>query len=967
MADQNIRRIADSTLAVLISTLGDGKTAIVKDSDKANVLDAHGDTLNYPAHIWSSDAGDIFKASAIDENTSHPIVRAVRDNALSPVTLVVENKSADNGSGVRAQWISGTAESQIKIFNDGAPTNPSEMRIGGTSSGSNLAFTVDTETVAMTISSTQIIEMGTSILGGARLNVNVGTSDAFEGLNINMDQTTGQIAVRVESKSTDQPAVFINIVSGDAHINLSGNSTNAVIIEGDFWRDTGVLNYSDGTTTHNLLIGSTLLSNLGTNNLWVGGIAVANQVGTNNTVVGSESVASLLSSADRNTLMGAFVAGSLTSADDSVIIGYLSGRDLQSGARNVIIGSQTGDDLVTGNDNIIIGYNISTVGTATSGAIGIGSNILDIPANTCIIGGGANITALYIGKNILIATPQAILLALTGENSSNATGVNFTLQPGNGTGNEGSGSFIIQTAPTGGSSGASPSAMTDRIAVLKGGGLTVFDLSVDPANPANGSLVLWQSDGTDTGADGDVLIKSTNSAAAVATINLTASLDVLHQQYDAIVSLVAADGDYTKVADAFNDGNITVFVRNGTYVETEDIDIPNKGVMIGESVGGVVIDFNSSAFQILVNGRQATLITTGTVAITNATKAVTGSGTTFTTLASGDFILLGDIYYKIDAIADTTNLTILETYSGDTLSGFGLRGQKMFTDIHLKNFTVTGSTDTNNAVRLFGCLNSVVENVICTGNNEGFLFEDFSESSAMNCKGLHSSTADGIVIRNCHSSTFHDCEGSNNVGVGIFFLSAPVSISLSSCVANNNGGSAGIDIANTSSHIIVDHCIITYNENDGVQTDASTASIIISNSNISNNGGDGMQAGDGGHHYVNNIVANNGGVGIKGGVSSIIQGNDVDNNGGRGILLQGSEDDCVITGNIVRGNGAAGIEVDTDDCVITGNRSVGNINEGVLLVSNSNTCIVDGNVLSGNSGASLTDNGTGNVSGDNVT
>ena len=39
--------------------------------------------------------------------------------------------------------------------------------------------------------------------------------------------------------------------------------------------------------------------------------------------------------------------------------------------------------------------------------------------------------------------------------------------------------------------------------------LYVYELSADPADPAEGSFVLWQSDGTETGDDGDIIIKIT--------------------------------------------------------------------------------------------------------------------------------------------------------------------------------------------------------------------------------------------------------------------------------------------------------------------------------------------------------------------------------------------------------------------------------------------------------------------------
>lgn len=39
--------------------------------------------------------------------------------------------------------------------------------------------------------------------------------------------------------------------------------------------------------------------------------------------------------------------------------------------------------------------------------------------------------------------------------------------------------------------------------------LAGVELSADPANPADGSYIIWQSDGTGAGDDGDIMVKIT--------------------------------------------------------------------------------------------------------------------------------------------------------------------------------------------------------------------------------------------------------------------------------------------------------------------------------------------------------------------------------------------------------------------------------------------------------------------------
>ena len=61
------------------------------------------------------------------------------------------------------------------------------------------------------------------------------------------------------------------------------------------------------------------------------------------------------------------------------------------------------------------------------------------------------------------------------------------------------------------------------------GAFTSHDLSSDPSNPSNGSFVIWQSDGTGTGSDGDVLIKIADSGGTVTTYNANTKFDYLNQ------------------------------------------------------------------------------------------------------------------------------------------------------------------------------------------------------------------------------------------------------------------------------------------------------------------------------------------------------------------------------------------------------------------------------------------------------
>ncbi len=69
--------------------------------------------------------------------------------------------------------------------------------------------------------------------------------------------------------------------------------------------------------------------------------------------------------------------------------------------------------------------------------------------------------------------------------------------------------------------------------------------------------------------------------------------------YEAVVD-AAGKGDYTTIEAAFADSKTVVFVRNGTYNPSSDIDIPTGGKLTGESRDGVIIDFQDNARKIAI-------------------------------------------------------------------------------------------------------------------------------------------------------------------------------------------------------------------------------------------------------------------------------------------------------------------------------------------------------------------------------
>jgi hypothetical protein len=69
-------------------------------------------------------------------------------------------------------------------------------------------------------------------------------------------------------------------------------------------------------------------------------------------------------------------------------------------------------------------------------------------------------------------------------------------------------------------------------------------------------------------------------------------------------------------------------------------------------------------------GNKDTKAVTGTIAVTNASGAVVGTSTVFTTeLKTGQTLVIDSVEYRIAAIASATALTITPVYAGSTASG----------------------------------------------------------------------------------------------------------------------------------------------------------------------------------------------------------------------------------------------------------------------------------------------------------
>ncbi len=140
-----------------------------------------------------------------------------------------------------------------------------------------------------------------------------------------------------------------------ASFNISGNGTAG---------GTLAANIVNATTQYNMGV-NRMLSNAGSNNLFVGTNAGINNTGGSNTFVGSGAgIAN--TSGGGNTFVGNFAGWVNTTGNINSLFGYLAGSANTTGLRNSFFGSSSGAANTTGQDNSLFGA--GTGGTNQTGS-----------------------------------------------------------------------------------------------------------------------------------------------------------------------------------------------------------------------------------------------------------------------------------------------------------------------------------------------------------------------------------------------------------------------------------------------------------------------------------------------------------------------------------------------------------------------------------------------------------------------
>lgn len=465
-------------------------------------------------------------------------------------------------------------------------------------------------------------------------------------------------------------------------------------------------------------------------------------------------------------------------------------------------------------------------------------------------------------------------------------------------------------------------------------------------------------------------------------------------------------GDYTSISDAFNGGATSVHVKNGVYFETSDIVIPNGGQLRGELPGQTIIVF-IGAYSIKIDGSGGTKETAGTISCTHNTSIVTGSGTSLNNLSVGDFILIGTNYYEILTVDSATQVTLKETYVGNSISASTYIAQSMYTGNSISNLIITGSSGTGVYIRALR--HGGVKSIAIAKCAPCITIVDCGDLSINEVIPTFS-TGIGFTATDCVSLSLHTVNVFNCSSHG--FEVGGTNIIAESCAAENNDG-CGFHVLGGSKFINVNDSVIKFNDSMGLKFESTSICNTVSNTEISNNNGIGLDIQNANNNVNSCFIINNIGIGILGGLENVIEGNTIIDNTGDGIKLPSGADSCVICDNSLKNNTGIGVNVlssrsgvcsnnikssgedgiyiggiknkisdntiensseiginispDGDNCIVSGNISDLNTGDGFLCATGALNTIITSNNFLGNTGTNYVNYGTSTVSANNIT
>lgn len=373
--------------------------------------------------------------------------------------------------------------------------------------------------------------------------------------------------------------------------------------------------------------------------------------------------------------------------------------------------------------------------------------------------------------------------------------------------------------------------------------------------------------------------------------------------FDAIVA--PSGGDYTLPSAAFANGAVNVYMKQGVYYETGNVVLPEGAKLTGALRGSTIIDFGANAYSLVADSGYGTAESKGTVAVTHASPNVVGTSTTFTNLAGGDWISIGNNTFEIASVIDDSNLVLANDYNGMTATGLAFKGLTMLSYVGLSNFTVRNSTATG--VLLIGCRRPTIEHLAVEKCSPNVAWVDCAEGFLRYIWSQFSATV-GAMVDNCESCTFNSMFLLNNVSHGLAFADDCANLLFHDVESASNGGSGFYVDSATFEKCTMTNCVGKHNNSHGMWMNANGLVFTCSSSTFDTNAGCGLQSQGARGVFEGNVFHNNGDAGLDISGDDCISGKNTGYRNVDGIRIGGAR-------NVVIGSSFT--HSDTDCCHVT--------------------------------------------------
>ncbi len=299
-----------------------------------------------------------------------------------------------------------------------------------------------------------------------------------------------------------------------------------------------------------------------------------------------------------------------------------------------------------------------------------------------------------------------------------------------------------------------------------------------------------------------------------------------------------------------------IFLQAGTYTLNSTVNIKSAVQIIGENTSTTIIDFNNTSAQLKAAGTDA--YTTGTIVAISNSVVLTGSGTAWLgNVTTAHQIFLGNKWYKIATVASDTMIILSEGYTGGATLPTTYRAVKVIKDIEIHDITLKNSTGT--AIDLDDVRNVFLEDLEIVDNNKGFTMDNVSEIAIDNviipsntsngCEFNNCGFGDmeglatpangghGVVLNNVRIMPFNNCASNANTGDGYNITSGDT---VQLVVEASGNGGQGIEFVSGNIGCFIHNSVCETNTSDGIKLTATTDEVVISNSQILDNGGYGL-------------------------------------------------------------------------------------------------------------------------------